>query len=484
MVAMGAILPRTGVRRSAGSALSRWRFAEFASGGPFQRESLRGPASFRLASMALNYRGNLHVNAPQRRFETGTRSGIGVRFVRTAAVAFALLALSAAPALAAGTVRLVIAIAGQTLLDDTATATIANAQRDGHDASGVWNTYVEGRTYNSGTVGAKVFASGTVAAKTQVTSRVRPQYFLDPPEGASFAGGKLIVYAALVGGDIRGNASLDLKLDVRAYRSQWEASGSASRSIGNQAGAEEVEFDVVLALPTTLDSTQESFVDFDMVVNAIASIAPSGGQGQTAIADALNAGKITGFRVLNAAGVQIPGFSLYTSGASIPERAAPAPGLALAVEFYNPTFAHFFITTNPVEIAKLDSGATPGWQRTGQSFNVYATPATGLAAVCRFFSASFAPKSSHFYAPRGLGCDAVLTNPVWQYEGDVFYTALPNAAGGCPDNNVPVYRLYNNGQGGAPNHRFTTSEVTRADMLRDGYVAEGTGIGVGMCSPK
>jgi len=182
--------------------------------------------------------------------------------------------------------------------------------------------------------------------------------------------------------------------------------------------------------------------------------------------------------------LQLPGFTLAGNGAMIPERAAPPVGLARAIEFYNPSFAHFFITTNADEIAKLDSGATPGWQRTGQSFNVYANPGNGLAAVCRFFSVAFAPKSSHFYAPRGLGCDAVLANPVWRYEGDVFYTPLPSASGGCPDGNVPVYRLYNNGQGGAPNHRFTTSEATRLDMLRDGYVAEGTGVGVGMCSPQ
>ena len=30
---------------------------------------------------------------------------------------------------------------------------------------------------------------------------------------------------------------------------------------------------------------------------------------------------------------------------------------------------------------------------------------------------------------------------------------------------IPVYRLYNNGQGGAPNHRYTTSLATRTQML-------------------
>ena len=54
----------------------------------------------------------------------------------------------------------------------------------------------------------------------------------------------------------------------------------------------------------------------------------------------------------------------------------------------------------------------------------------------------------------------MLTDPAWQFEGDVFYTYLPDAtSGACPAGNIPVYRVYNNGQGGAPNHRFTTDEA-------------------------
>jgi hypothetical protein len=60
---------------------------------------------------------------------------------------------------------------------------------------------------------------------------------------------------------------------------------------------------------------------------------------------------------------------------------------------------------------------------------------------------------------------------------------IPEANGNCPSGTIPVYRLYNNGQGGAPNHRFTTSDQTRVQMLANGYSAEGAGIGVGMCAP-
>jgi hypothetical protein len=49
---------------------------------------------------------------------------------------------------------------------------------------------------------------------------------------------------------------------------------------------------------------------------------------------------------------------------------------------------------------------------------------------------------------------------------------------------MPVYRLYNNGQDGAPNHRYTTSLATRANMLNSGWISEGYGnFGVIMCSP-
>jgi hypothetical protein len=159
-------------------------------------------------------------------------------------------------------------------------------------------------------------------------------------------------------------------------------------------------------------------------------------------------------------------------------------GKQIAIEYFHAGFAHYFVTALTNEIADLDAGVLSGWVRTGEGFNVYRDPGTGLVPVCRFFTIAFPPTSSHFYAPRGLGCEGALANNDWQFEGDVFYTPLPNADGECPPGTLPVYRLYNNGQGGAPNHRFTTSLSIRAQMLANGYIAEGTGIGVGMCSPQ
>lgn len=159
------------------------------------------------------------------------------------------------------------------------------------------------------------------------------------------------------------------------------------------------------------------------------------------------------------------------------------------VEYRHSVFDHYFITPVADEIAKLDARVPPfeNWSRTGRTFRAYESTATaGSVAICRFFNDSFAPKSSHFYAPIGLGCESTLANfPDWRLEDDkLFAVKLPDTTGACPAGAVPVYRLYNRGQGGAPNHRFVTSLADRQEMLDKGYVAEGSGIGVGMCVPS
>ena len=49
---------------------------------------------------------------------------------------------------------------------------------------------------------------------------------------------------------------------------------------------------------------------------------------------------------------------------------------------------------------------------------------------------------------------------------------------------VPLYRLYNNGQGGAPNHRYTIDPAIRTQMIGQGWIPEGNGPdGVFACVP-
>ena len=76
-------------------------------------------------------------------------------------------------------------------------------------------------------------------------------------------------------------------------------------------------------------------------------------------------------------------------------------------------------------------------------------------------------------------------NPKWLLESSAaFYIAVPGEDGSCDTGLTPVYRLYNNGQGAAPNHRYTTDFAVRAQMLAQGWVPEGLGPNaVEMCSP-
>jgi len=151
-----------------------------------------------------------------------------------------------------------------------------------------------------------------------------------------------------------------------------------------------------------------------------------------------------------------------------------------AIEYHHAAFDHYFLTIDPAEINALDTGFFAGWTRTGYAFDVSATPGAGLLPVCRFFSTSFGIKSSHFYTPDPVECDGVKLNPNWQYEAIRFHVPVPAGDGSCAAGLRPVHRLYNAGQGGAPNHRFTTEVTVRAAMLASGWVYEG----ISFCSPQ
>ena len=159
-------------------------------------------------------------------------------------------------------------------------------------------------------------------------------------------------------------------------------------------------------------------------------------------------------------------------------------GFQGVIEYRHAEFDHYFVTGNADEIAKLDNGTFGGWARTGESFNTYPRDTAGTSNVCRFFSTAFNPKSSHFYTSDATECETVKQNPNWLFEDLVFAVALPDAAGNCAAATVPVYRLYNNGQGQAPNHRYTKSLATRAAMISQGWVPEGLGsLGMIGCVP-
>jgi hypothetical protein len=106
---------------------------------------------------------------------------------------------------------------------------------------------------------------------------------------------------------------------------------------------------------------------------------------------------------------------------------------------------------------------------------MYAIATAGASPVCRFFSTLFDPKS-HFYTPFPTECASLKTSGGWQFKARVtMCSSLPSPASMA---RVPlasaVYRLYNNGQGGAPNHRYDRDQCAGSDDAA-GWIIEGNG---------
>ncbi len=123
--------------------------------------------------------------------------------------------------------------------------------------------------------------------------------------------------------------------------------------------------------------------------------------------------------------------SVSGTGTSVPV----TPTTVTVVEYHHASFDHYFITSKADEISILDSKVPPfqDWSRTGLTFKGYTSAGApaGSVGICRFFndSAAFAPKSSHFYAPHGLGCeDTIAAFPDWKLENaNLFNAILPDA---------------------------------------------------------
>lgn len=170
-------------------------------------------------------------------------------------------------------------------------------------------------------------------------------------------------------------------------------------------------------------------------------------------------------------------------GPPLPPVTIPA-GAVTVVEFYHPTFDHYFITAYQAEAANLAAGKLPPWVATGKTFKVWSGSDSNVTNVWRFFSASFAPKSGHFYTNNPTEAQNLKNGNVWTLEAtDAFYM-MTSPAGTCPSKTIPLYRLYNNGQGGSPNHRYTIDPAIRAAMIAAKWVPEGNGPdGVFACVP-
>ena len=181
--------------------------------------------------------------------------------------------------------------------------------------------------------------------------------------------------------------------------------------------------------------------------------------------------------IYTVAGVNSAG-SGYVASANVNVAPAAVPASGTAIEFYKADIDHYFMTASSDEATSLDNKPSWGWARTCKTFNVWlpSSAPSNASPVCRFFGVfANGTVGSHFYTVDPGECEYVKgrLDWGWVYEGDAFYAVKPTG-GACPSSTSPVYRVFNNGMGGAPNHRYMTTQAELAAMVAQGWVSEGT----------
>ena len=177
--------------------------------------------------------------------------------------------------------------------------------------------------------------------------------------------------------------------------------------------------------------------------------------------------------------IAVKGMGETTAGTPHPNAAPPVT----VVEYYRANVDHYFITASADEIAALDTGLFPGWQRTGLTFKAHAVSQPGFSPICRFYLPP--PADSHFYSASPQECAAVAAgNPSFVLEStSVMHLAVPNPiSGACPSGTQPIYRTWNRRPD--TNHRYPSNIAVRNQMVALGWAAEGSGPdAVTFCAP-
>ena len=174
--------------------------------------------------------------------------------------------------------------------------------------------------------------------------------------------------------------------------------------------------------------------------------------------------------------------------ATIPASANPPAGTAAVVEFYDATLDHYFITSDPFEMASLD-GDSPRWRRTGHVFFAWIDPAQAPLnvfpqPVCRFYAGPAQQIDSHWFSADPAECSTVLSqSPGWQLQSSAaFWVETPDYAGQCRAGTLPVYRFFNNRRDA--NQRHTVDLSVKRAMINRAWVPDGKGVnGAAFCAP-
>ena len=152
--------------------------------------------------------------------------------------------------------------------------------------------------------------------------------------------------------------------------------------------------------------------------------------------------------------------------------------LPIVVEYFNAALGHYFTTPDLREIALLDSGAFPGWERTHEDFRVLpaVTNVRSAVTVCRYYGLPSAGLDTHFYSDDPAECALVATlwPDKWILETEGAFSAEQDWRSSdyfCEDTHQPLYRLFNNRTDA--NHRYTVSAEIRDQMIAQGWILEG-----------
>ena len=256
--------------------------------------------------------------------------------------------------------------------------------------------------------------------------------------------------------------------------------GFGTQTVGAQTGGSPITVTNPGASPVTISSIVSSSVsEFPIVGNTCGVVAGGTSCTITMAFKPLASGARSGSLTITSNGTGSPNVVALSGTGTATGPSAIKVG---AVEYFNAGFGHYFMTAQSDEIAGLDAGAFNfAFQRTGGGFNAWDGQAAGTVPVCRFFTTpgTFGTKSSHFYTANPVECEGLKLNPDWIYEKVAFHVAVP-LEGACAAGTTPVYRAYNHGQTGAPNHRFTTELAVYEDFIANrGWDAEG----IAFCAP-
>jgi hypothetical protein len=174
--------------------------------------------------------------------------------------------------------------------------------------------------------------------------------------------------------------------------------------------------------------------------------------------------------------------------ATIPASANPPAGTAAVVEFHDATLDHYFVTSDPFEMATLDADYMR-WRRTGHVFYAWidptqAPPGVFPQPVCRFYAGPAQQIDSHWFSADPVECGTVLSlSPGWALQTSAaFWVEMPDFAGQCRAGTLPVYRFFNNRRDA--NQRHTVDLSVKRAMINRAWVPDGKGSnGAAFCSP-